>query len=110
MAPNNVAYGSGTVTLSATATSGLPGVGSLVSGPCTLAIATVTITGAGTCVFQATQAGNTNYSAATPVSQSLTITQARPRTITFGALAEVLAFGTSPTGTTDRDGDHQDWR
>jgi hypothetical protein len=66
--------GPGTVTLNATASSGLP-VSYSVS-PSNLAVIsgnTVTTMGAGTITVTATQAGNTNYSAATPVSQSFTV-------------------------------------
>ncbi len=45
----------------------------------------VQIIGAGTTIITASQAGNTNYSAATPVDQTLTVNQAS-QTITFAAL------------------------
>ncbi|MFZ1529157.1 MAG: YDG domain-containing protein, partial [Ferruginibacter sp.] len=47
--------------------------------------ATITIVGAGTTVITASQAGNTNYSAAADVFQTLTVNQAN-QTITFAAL------------------------
>ncbi len=52
-------------------------------------VATVTgnivhITGAGTAVITASQAGNTNYNAAPDVPQTLTVNKAN-QTITFGA-------------------------
>ncbi len=66
--------GPGTVTLNATASSGLP-VSYSVS-PSNLGVVNgniVTTMGAGTITVVASQAGNANYSAATPVSQSFTV-------------------------------------
>lgn len=60
-----------TMTLTARATSGLP-VSYSVSGPATLAGNRVTPTGPGQVTVTATQPGNGNYAAATPVSQSFT--------------------------------------
>lgn len=62
----------------------------------------VTVVGAGTTSITAGQAGNGNYNAATPVSQTLTVNQAS-QTITFAALAPVT-FGDAPltlTGSSD---------
>ena len=55
----------------ATASSGLPVTFSILSGPATINGSTIQITGPGTVVVQASQAGNGNYTAATPVTQSL---------------------------------------
>ncbi len=71
--------------LAATASSGLAVSYSVVSGPATISGSTVTVTGAGTVTIQASQAGNANYSAATPVSQSFTVSLA-PQTITFAPI------------------------
>ena len=46
---------------------------SSTAGACTVAGSTVSFTGLGTCVIDANQAGNANYSAAPQVSQSATI-------------------------------------
>jgi hypothetical protein len=51
-------YGDAPFTLSATASSGLPVTFSIASGPATVSGSTVTITGAGTVIVDATQAGN----------------------------------------------------
>jgi uncharacterized repeat protein (TIGR03803 family) len=51
-------YGVGPITLSATATSGLPVGFSVLSGPATLSGNVLTVTGAGTVVVQASQPGN----------------------------------------------------
>jgi MBG domain (YGX type) len=69
-------YGVGSVTLTATATSGLPVSLALVSGPATLSGSTLTITGVGSVKVQATQSGNTNYSAAAPFLLSITVNPA----------------------------------
>jgi len=75
----------GTFTVSATASSGLTvSFASTTAGVCTVSGNTVTLVAAGTCTIQATQAGNTSYSAATPVSVNFTITPTSlSQTITF---------------------------
>ena len=78
-------FGDADFTVSATASSGLAVTFSIVSGPCQMSVDSVHLTGAGDCTVRASQAGNDNYNAATPVDRSFTI--ARPnQTITFGAL------------------------
>src|SRR6185436_15631835 len=73
--------------VSATATSGLPVTFAATSGQCTMANAnTVHLTGAGSCTITASQAGDTNYNAATSVPQSFTIGKSN-QTITFGSLS-----------------------
>lgn len=59
-------------TVSATASSGLA-VSFGASGQCTVSGNTVTISGAGSCTVTASQGGNANYNAATPVPQTFTI-------------------------------------
>jgi len=90
--------GSAPISLTATASSGLPV--SLVSN--TPAICTVsgtatggfqvTLVATGTCSIVATQIGNSTYAAATPVSQSFTV-QAAPLT------AQIITFATPATQT-----------
>ena len=73
-APGSVPFGSGPVTLSATANSGLPvSFASLTQLTCSVNSAVVTTIAAGTCSISATQEGNTNYSAALPVTRSFDI-------------------------------------
>jgi hypothetical protein len=72
-------------TVSATASSGLA-VTFGVTGNCTIAGTTVTITGAGSCTVTASQSGNSNFNAAPDVPRTFNIT-------TSGG-------GTSPDGTT----------
>ena len=72
-----VTYGVAPIALTATAGSGLPVTFSVVSGPGSVAGSTLTITGAGTVVVAANQAGNTNYAAAAQVTKSVTVNQAQ---------------------------------
>jgi subtilisin family serine protease len=60
--------------LAATSSSGLPVAFSIVSGPATVAGNLVTITGPGTIVARASQAGNGNYNAASSVDASIPVT------------------------------------
>jgi hypothetical protein len=89
------------LTLSATATSGLPVAFTVVSGPATISGATLTITGAGTVVVDAKQAGNADYLAATTVSQTITVTATDAIAINAGgpAVANFVA-DKDYTGTT----------
>ena len=67
------------LTLSATATSGLTvAFASTTASVCTVSGTAATFVAAGTCTIQATQAGNSTYAAATPVSQSFTVTGTLP--------------------------------
>lgn len=88
----NRTFGDLPFTLNATADSGLPVSFSIVSGPATKLNSMVTLTGAGLVTVRASQAGNTNYNAATSVDQSFSVSQANPvitwvnpADITFGA-------------------------
>jgi hypothetical protein len=96
---SNKAFGSAAFNVSATATSGLAvSFNSQSTGVCTVSGSTVTLVSVGTCTIQATQAGNSNWAAATSVNQSFQVTQGS-QTITFGALPNE-AFGTVPFGVT----------
>ncbi len=68
-------FGDPDFTLNASASSGL-GVGFEASGNCSVNDDTVTITGAGSCTITASQAGNGNYEAATPVARQFNIGKA----------------------------------
>jgi hypothetical protein len=68
----NKTFGDADFTVSATASSGLM-VGFTASGRCTVSGSTVHLTGLGSCTITASQAGNSNYDQATPVSQTFTI-------------------------------------
>jgi endonuclease I len=91
----NVPYSNDTITLNATSSSNLP-ISYSSSNPnvATVFDNFVTIVGVGTTTITASQNGNAFYTAATPVSQSLTIIQAT-QTITFNALASKV-LGDSP--------------
>jgi hypothetical protein len=92
-----VTYGVSPITLSATGgASGNAVTFSFVSGPGTLSGSTLTVTGAGTIVIAANQTGNTNYSAATQVTQSIVVNQAS-QTITFTPPTTPVTFGVTPT-------------
>ena len=63
--------------INAAASSGLP-VSFTASGPCTMASATVTLTGVGTCTITAQQLGDASYNPAPEVSQRFAITAGTP--------------------------------
>ncbi|NDJ14513.1 MAG: hypothetical protein EBY17_25510, partial [Acidobacteriia bacterium] len=90
---SNVVYGSGFIWVTATVSSGLPvSFVSTTLDKCTISGNTVTIVAPGTCTIRASQAGNNNYAAAPPVSQSFVIIAAN-QTITFGALNNLPVGG-----------------
>jgi len=72
-------YGDAPFDVSATADSGLAVSFSIVSGPATNNGTTITLTGVGQVVVQASQAGDTFWHAAAPVNQSFTV---NPKTVT----------------------------
>ena len=75
-----------TVTIPASS-SGLPVTLSVLSGPATVSGNTVTLTGGGTVILAADQAGNENYSAASEVTTTLTVKTASQTISPFGTLA-----------------------
>ncbi|MDB6124717.1 MAG: hypothetical protein JWQ71_3710 [Pedosphaera sp.] len=81
----NKVYGDASFSVSASAGSGLPVTFIIFSGPATISGNNVTITGAGTVVVRASQAGNANYNAAPNVDQSFTVAKAN-QAITFNPL------------------------
>jgi trimeric autotransporter adhesin len=78
LSASTVTYGSSPITLSAAVSSGLPVTFTVISGPGTVSGITLSVNGAGAIVIEADQAGNSNYSAAPPVQQTLTVSQASP--------------------------------
>lgn len=62
-----------TVSLSATASSGLAVAYTVTSGPATVSASTLTITGSGSVVIAANQGGNSTYSAASQVLQTVAV-------------------------------------
>ncbi len=77
------------VTLTATASSGLPVTFSVVSGSATLSVSTLTPTAVGNLVLRAAQAGDSNHNAAS-LDRTLTVGQLS-QTITFAPLADHAA-------------------
>jgi hypothetical protein len=75
-------------TVTATSSSGLP-ISFSASGTCTVAGNTVNITSNGSCSITASQAGGTNFNAATSVTRTFTIGQAAA-TLTLGNLNQTF--------------------
>ena len=95
-APTLVLKGTGNLT--ATATSGLPiSFTSTTPTVCRVSGSTVTDLTAGTCNIAANQTGNSTYSAAPQVTQTITISKVS-QTITFGT-APSITKGKGSTGT-----------
>ena len=86
-----VTFGVTPLTLSATATSGLPVVFTLISGPATLSGNTLTINGAGTVIIAANQSGNSNYAAAPQVTESIPVNKALSVVAIASSVNPVLA-------------------
>ncbi len=102
-------YVGATVTVSATASSGLPVSFSIVpNGNCSIAGNVVTMLNTGNCGVVANQAGNSTYAAAPTVGQIIVVNSAPPKpvaqTISFGALpasyvgANVTVSATASSG------------
>ena len=86
------------LTLSATASSGLTvSFASTTTSICTVSGTTATFVASGSCTIQATQAGNSTYAAATPVSRSFTVNAASVlvTSITIPSTASVSAGATT---------------
>ena len=99
--PTQITFGTGTVTLVATGGgSGNPVTFSIVSGPGTLSgtnNSVLTLTGLGSVVIAANQAGNTNYTAAATVTQSIKVVA--PPAATISAPTPGVLSGPSATFT-----------
>ena len=102
-----VTYGVPPITLTATATSGLPVTFSRVSGPATVVNGVLTVTGAGSVVVRASQAGNGTYAAAASVDRTLVVNKAaltvkaNDASKTYGA--PLPTFGVAYTGLVGTD-------
>jgi Leucine-rich repeat (LRR) protein len=73
-----------------TASSGLPVTISVKSGPATISGNTMTLTGVGTVVLAANQAGNANYNAAPEVTTSFTVGKGNQTISAFAAIEPKL--------------------
>jgi hypothetical protein len=94
-----VTYGVAPIMLKATASSGLP-VTYALTGPGTINGSTLIITGAGTVTVTASQSGNADYSAATPVSQTIIVNKAvSATTISSSSLSANLNTSVTFTAT-----------
>ena len=86
-------FGTPAFTVSAFSTSGLQ-VDFIASGACTVNVATVSLTGAGSCTITARQAGDGTYAPADDVPQAFNTGKAS-QSINFGAIAP-KTFGDAP--------------
>jgi len=100
-APANKVLGSAPFTVSAAGgASGNPlTFAASPSTVCTASGTTITLVGVGTCTVTATQAGNTNYQAASPVTQSFSVAHP-PLYLVLGLISSPA--GTVTTGSTVR--------
>ncbi len=88
--PGAQTYGAAPITLTATASSGLPVSYRIVSGPATVSGSVLTITGAGSVTVEADQAGNSSWLPATPVQDSFTV---NPAALTVTANNSSMTYG-----------------
>jgi sugar lactone lactonase YvrE len=108
MNPGTKIYGSSSFSVTATATSGLPVTITVQSGPATISNGIVSVTGAGTVVLIANQAGNTFYLTAPAVTTSFTVSPA-VLTVTPAAVSIIYgsaiptSFATTITGFVNND-------
>jgi hypothetical protein len=93
-----VTYGVGPIALSASASSGLPVTFSVMSGPAALSGSTLTITGTGTIVVAANQAGNASYLPAPQVTQTIMVNKAT-QSLSVAAAPVSPVYGTLITFT-----------
>lgn len=98
----NKTYGDAAFSLSATASSGLDIVYTVLEGPISISGNQVTIEGVGTASIKATQVGNDTYNAAAEITQSFEISKA-DQTIAFNEMADKVfgdaSFDLSATAT-----------
>ena len=97
-----VTFGVSPITMSASASSGLVVTFSVISGPGTFSDSTLTITGVGTVLVAANQAGNAYYAAAPQVTQSVVVNPGSPTTpYSFCISASPSSGCSSPSGGYD---------
>jgi DNA-binding beta-propeller fold protein YncE len=93
-----VNFGVSPITLVAAATSGLPVTFSVVSGPGTMSGNSLTITGVGTVVVAANQAGNASYLAASQVTQSVVVNLVSPAIASVSPASGAIGASITITG------------
>jgi outer membrane protein OmpA-like peptidoglycan-associated protein len=107
--PEGVVYLAAPFAVSPTSSSSLPvTVVSNSASVCTVAAGVVTIVGAGTCSLTASQAGSTDYAAATSVTRTFAVAQANQATLqmtsvssaSYGETISLASSGGSGTGAT----------
>lgn len=102
---SNVTLGVAPFPINATASSGLAVTfASTTPSVCTVSGNTVTIVAAGPCSITASQAGNANYAAATPVTQSFTVASGGPSAGNITYLVNLTVGAGSVTGNIVTDG------
>jgi len=82
---------SGTYTPAANASSGLPVAITIATGSssvCSISAGVVTFNTVGSCVIEYSQSGNASYSAATPVTETLTIGKATPTFLAWSGVSK----------------------
>ncbi len=100
--PGAQTYGVAPITLTATASSGLPVSYTVISGPATVNGNTLTITGAGSVTVEANQAGDEQWLPAPPVDDTFTVD---PAVLTVTANSATMTYGgTLPTFTASYSG------
>ncbi|MEO1902092.1 MAG: choice-of-anchor Q domain-containing protein [Alcanivorax sp.] len=96
--PSTVTFGDSAFTLSASSDAGLtPSFASSDSDVIAVSGTTATIVGAGSVTLTASQAGNGNYNAATPVNRTVTVD---PRTVTLTVTGTDRTYDGSPKAVT----------
>jgi hypothetical protein len=96
--PATPAFAGTSVTLTATASSGLPVSYTVISGPATVSGSILTYTGIGTVVVEADQAGDATYPAATPVQNTVTVVAlTEPVGTTSPVITTVVTFSAAGT-------------
>jgi len=93
-APEDVTFGDPPLILNATASSGLPLIFEIVSGPATITGNIMTLTGVGTVSVRAMQMGNESFNPALEVERSFTVAKTH-QFITFGVLSRQV-LGDAP--------------
>jgi hypothetical protein len=97
----NTNLGVAPFSITASTTSGLTiTFTSTTTGVCTVSGSTVTIVATGSCSITASQSGNTNYNAATPVSQSFTVFPPCTLTLTSSSFSAIAPGGSSSVDVT----------
>ena len=100
-APSNAQVGGATYTASATATSGLTvTITSGTTSVCTVSSNVVSFVGAGTCTLDANQAGNTDYAAASQVTQSFSVSALTILSVQPPSTGRAKFKGTGSSGST----------